>query len=288
VSRKLANAMAQPIWSRLRHSGMRVAALAHRQPGAHQDRGYELPLHRLAVDLVLQELDQQRRALAVADQHHAASVIVVRQVMTPGGRDVVVAGLRPAGGGRARRLHQGRDGELSVHRREHPAPGGEARGLHLGDAALFRTSLHVGQLARIARDGRIDVEAVDRGGGVCAKPLHRRGADGGDDRGREIRVAGVGAPWAAQPGVSLRVVLARRRRLLGAGRRRKQPGRQRPRQPLQNPHPHRPAPLFVAEEARRRGAKSSLREPGSAGCSARPQGCGPLRAPIFGPSARAR
>ena len=57
----------------------------------------ELLLHRLPIDLLGDELGQDARALGVADQHDAAALVLVLEVVVPGVDHVVVAGLRAWG-----------------------------------------------------------------------------------------------------------------------------------------------------------------------------------------------
>ena len=45
----------------------------------------------LALDLLLDQADQVDRALAVADQHERAAMIVVREIVAPGGKHVGIS-----------------------------------------------------------------------------------------------------------------------------------------------------------------------------------------------------
>ena len=67
-----------------------VLALRRQERRAEDVGADELLLNRLAVDLVRDQRLQDVRALRVADQHHAAALVVVLQVVLPRIADVVV------------------------------------------------------------------------------------------------------------------------------------------------------------------------------------------------------
>ncbi len=137
-----------------------VAALLDGHVAADQQRRDELLANGgEGIDLLPDELGQHARPLRVADQDHAAAVVVAPHVLAPGGADVAVGELRRLG--RDRGLADPRQRQLPVHRREHPAALREARRLEPGDRRLLRVYGEVGVGGRLVGDGRIDVEAVD-------------------------------------------------------------------------------------------------------------------------------
>ncbi len=88
---------------------------------------------RLAVDVHLDQLGQDTRALRMADEDDASAMVLVREVVVPGVAHVGVGRDRARRrGGRWSGGHgsaQGGQGELAVHRRVEPAALAEAREL---------------------------------------------------------------------------------------------------------------------------------------------------------------
>jgi hypothetical protein len=68
-----------------------IGALGHRQAGSHENRRDQFALHRFAVDFFFDEARQHTGTLAVADQHDAAALIVVRQIIVPSREHIAVA-----------------------------------------------------------------------------------------------------------------------------------------------------------------------------------------------------
>ena len=116
------------------------------QRGAEDVRADKLFLDRLAVDLVRDQRLQDEGALRMADQHDAATLVVVLQVVLPRIADVVVLNAlaeqrQRIGIGRQRRL-QAAERDLPVHRREGAALRCEARELLQDDVLLRRILAH--------------------------------------------------------------------------------------------------------------------------------------------------
>ena len=150
--------------------------------------------------------------LAVPDQHHAAALIVMGQIIVPGRQHVIIGHLaigrdRPAGHEGA----QGGQGDLPVHRREQTAFRPEAGELLLDDALLFRADDPIGIAAGLGRDRRIDIKAIDRRFRVGREGFMRQRAVGGNDGGRQIDRAGILPAGPAQPGSGIGIDI-------GAGR----------------------------------------------------------------------
>ena len=84
---------------------------------------------------------QHHRALRVANEHDAAAVVVVLQVVVPGIEHVVVAGTliewQPAAAGH--RCAQAGQRDLTIHRRKRAALRSEARELLADDVLLGRS-----------------------------------------------------------------------------------------------------------------------------------------------------
>ena len=62
----------------------------HGKPRTHQDRGDQSALHGFAVDLALDQRDQNAGALAVANQNDSAAAIEMREIIVPRIENVVV------------------------------------------------------------------------------------------------------------------------------------------------------------------------------------------------------
>ena len=85
------------------------------------------------------------RALRVADEDDAAAVVVVAQVVAPGGADVAVRALAIGGLGA---LHEPGQRDLAVDGGEDPARARVARGLVAGDRADLGIDLARGRRGR--------------------------------------------------------------------------------------------------------------------------------------------
>jgi hypothetical protein len=123
--------------------------------------GDEPPAHaRLRVDLLRDQRTQHERALRVADQDHAAALVVLAQVGAPGLAHVAVGDLARSLRNRLR-LDQAGQGDLPVDRREDAAVLAVARRLVQGDRAQFGVDRLVGLRGAVVGHRRVDVEAVD-------------------------------------------------------------------------------------------------------------------------------
>ncbi len=70
-------------------------AFPHGDVASHQERGDETAANgRCRVDLLLEQLDQDRRTLRVPDEHDAATVVVVSQVVAEARAHAVVGDPR--------------------------------------------------------------------------------------------------------------------------------------------------------------------------------------------------
>ena len=166
-------------------------ALGHGHVSAEDQRGDELLAeHRVPVDLPLQEPDQDRRALRVADEHDAAALVVVGEVVAKRRQDTPV-GNECVGERDPARVIERTEGDLAVDRRIDLADLRELRDLRDGDGGLPEPDLEVRVHGRLIADRRVDVETVDR------RALRGLGTDdvGGtvrrDDRRREVREARI-------------------------------------------------------------------------------------------------
>ena len=176
-------------------------SLANEHVAAEQQRRDQAaPDHRVRVDLLAHELAEHPRPLRMPDHHHAPPAVVALEVLPPRLAHVAVGELAPRspllgapGVDRGER-------ELAVDRGENATLLREARRL----VARYREQLVVLVLVRVrsrlAADGGIDVEAVDRGIGGQGRVLHARAAIGLVDRGLERLAARVGlVTGPAQP-----------------------------------------------------------------------------------------
>ena len=149
---------------------------------------------------------QDECALRVADQHHAAALVVVLQVVLPRISDVVVlkAACRTSDSGSAF-FARATCRPRSVICRYIGANGRQcdAKRANCCRTTFFSAGswLQVAVRGRIGRHRRVDIEAVDRRLRVSGKRFLRQRAVGGDDRRRQVDVARVAlAARAAQPG----------------------------------------------------------------------------------------
>ncbi len=213
--------MTHPTWLAVRQSGMCWNDPPTSRFGryldarAEDDRGDELRLLGLPVDLRSDQTHQDVRALAVTDQHHAAPVIVAGEIAVPRVEDVAVRRFKV---GSAPLAAQPRDRHLPVHRRVQAAARPESRELHQRGVLLLGTDRHVAVRRRLARDRRVDVEAVHRSVGVARVRAVSDAAVRRDHRRGERLRAYVRAPGQAQPVGGIRVVDALRRRRIGERR----------------------------------------------------------------------
>ena len=139
------------------------AAFPDRHVAAEQERRDETAAQRrLRVDVLLEQPDQDRCALRVPDEHDAAAVVVVGEVVAER-RAHAAVGEQRIGARDPRRVLEGCERDLSVDRRVDAARLREARGLRARDLLLAEPDLEVGVDRRLSADRRIDVEAVDGG-----------------------------------------------------------------------------------------------------------------------------
>ena len=182
----------------------------------------------LALDLMGDEPRQDSRALRMADQHDRTALVVVREIVSPRRAHILIRKLE-IHGERLVSEHglDAGDRHLAVDGRERPADRGEGRELLRDRPLLTGSAGHAAVASRIFGDGRIDIEAVDRGCGVrlqnpdCARAvaLHNRCDHGGG--------AEVGRARAAEPGFGpcIGVIIRRARRPGDARERRRQSSR---------------------------------------------------------------
>ncbi len=138
-----------------------VASFGDLDVAAEDDRRHQLlAQRRRRIDLGAQQPDQHGRALRMTDEDHGVAVVVVCEVVLPRGKHAVVGGRDHLGGERLT-VPERSLGCLAVHRGPHVAHGRELRGLAHRDVGLFLLDREVRVEARLGRDGRIDVEAVE-------------------------------------------------------------------------------------------------------------------------------
>ena len=164
-----------------------------------QDGQDEFRLGWLAVDLGRQELGQQPRTLAVADENDAPAAVVLGEIGAPSRQHI---GVRHSEGHvRVATEQRGKAGEryLTIKRREGPAHGRKRRELLARGRILVRRGGNRAERRADPGDGGIDVKTVD--GSVR---LRREGHDGlsptrFEYRGSRRRGAGIAAARTAQP-----------------------------------------------------------------------------------------
>ena len=167
--------------------------------------GDELLLDGLAFDLLGDEARENAGALGVADEDHAAAIVLVGHVPVPGIDHIIVAAdaLRQALAfrlGTARGDAQGGERGLAVDGRELAADGAEAGELQLDVVDLHLVDGPVGRPRLVVGDGGIDEEAIDLRIGRGDVFFELRLAVGSDDSGVEIGLARVvGEAGAAEP-----------------------------------------------------------------------------------------
>ena len=175
--------MTQPVWEAEPQAGMwrNVPPTARPSRDLHvapqQNGGHHAPSEtRRRIDLGLEQLDEHGRALRVPDEDDRPAVVVVGEVVLPGGEQAAVRD----GQRRLRRLRQTGHRDLAVHGGPHGAALGEAGRLDDGGRPLGGLHRQVGVDAWLRRDRRVDVEAVEaarrgrgRGEGGAASPLGR-------------------------------------------------------------------------------------------------------------------
>ncbi len=130
----------------------------------------------------------------MADQHHAAPVVVMGEIGAPRRQHVLIGQLMI----RAPRLaaHRGHRG-LPIERGVGSALGAVAGQLLGGRALLLRARCHVRVGRRLLGHRGVDVEAIDRRGGVGKVGLPRHGAVRRHDRRGQGLGAHVGPAWTA-------------------------------------------------------------------------------------------
>lgn len=181
----------------------------HLEAGAEQHDGDEpITQDRIRIDLVLDELGQHGRALRMPDEQHATAVVVVGDVLLPGVEDVTV-GERGIDRNRRRSPELGdqrRQRDLTIDRREDAADRSQTcRLLADNEQLLVRTRHQIAVAARVGRDRRVDVEAVELRMARGLPPLHLRVSVGLDDGGVEVVVAHVVDVGTAEPVGRIRV-----------------------------------------------------------------------------------
>ena len=263
---KVENPTTQPVWLGLPAPGhvlevpADVAPLGNGDVAAQQQRRDQALADALAVvDAVVDQLAQQVGALRVADQDHAAAVVVPAQVVLPGADHVAVGELRLLGGRRASGEDR-RQGQLAVHRREHPAPKRVAGRLVERDRALLGIDREIRVRGRVVGDRRVDVEAVGLRLARGAQPVDAEHLARRRDPGRvHPRLARVRAdPGLAQPdGRVGSCRSARRQRQRAQARRRHDALRQSPPHrretlALSRPRPRSSRPCSTAGRSSRR------------------------------------
>lgn len=177
------------------------AALPDGDVAAEQERRDEAAADRRGVvHLLLEQPDQDRRALGVADEDDPAAVVVVGEVVAESGEHAPVGDEGVREGDRAR-VGERAQRDLAVHGRVDATYPGEAGGLRDRHLFLAEPDGEVGVDRRLVADRRVDVEAVDPR--VCRRRalLDPGGAVRRDERRRlvgEARVLGEARP--AEPG----------------------------------------------------------------------------------------
>ena len=142
----------------------------------------------------------------MGDDHDRAAVIVMLHIIAEARLDVAIG----AGEDRIRiepveHAADGRDGARTIDRYERPADAGIAGELDLDGGALFHAGRQIGVEAGVARDGRIEIEAI--GGRIGGGPGNdRRTIAVRAELDRVGRRAGVRAPRQAQPVRLVRIV----------------------------------------------------------------------------------
>jgi hypothetical protein len=189
----------------------------HLDVAAEQHGGHEQGAdRRVGVDLLLQQLDENRRALGVADDDDGLAA-VAGQELPPGGHHVAV-GDGGDRGARRRAGQQAAQGGLPVDRRPHLAGPGELAGLLDRGLPDNRLRFQRGVQRGAADDRRVHVKAVERrvrgvaGQSRGAVTGRAHGGRGGADR------AGVaGHPRAAEPDDAVAARYGRRGRCALSG-----------------------------------------------------------------------
>ena len=177
------------------------AALADGDVAAEQERRDEAAADRRGiVHLLLEQPDQDRRALGVADEDDAAPVVVVGEVVAEGGEHAAVGDECVREGDRAR-MGERVQRDLAVDGRVDAAHPGEAGGLRDRDLLLAKPDGEVGVDRGLVADRRVDVEAVDPRMRRRRALLDPGGAVRLDERRRLVGEAGVvGEVRPTEPG----------------------------------------------------------------------------------------
>src|SRR5262249_51163384 len=152
-----------------------VLAFGHDHLPAEDDGAHQLVAQRGVFNPFLDQLLEHRRALRVADQLEAASVVVAGDVFEERGHYTRI------GDHGVLRFHFAEEAvdrgerQLRIDRRVDLAYLREARGLAFGDRGLFVVDFFVRVDRELATHRRVDVEAVDRRvfgrlGGAVGRP----------------------------------------------------------------------------------------------------------------------
>ena len=97
------------------------AVLRDLDVAAEQERGDESAAkRRVPVDLLLEQADEDRRSLRVADEDDPATLVVMSEVIAEGREHAVVGDQRVREADPGRMLERA-EGDLPVDRREHAA-----------------------------------------------------------------------------------------------------------------------------------------------------------------------
>jgi len=119
---------------------------------------------RIRLDLVVQQANQQLRALGVSNENDRPSAIVVRKILMPALHhacvgDLLIPLLVVVV------VQQRGERQLAIHRRPHVAHARERRPLRECNVALRRLHVEIGVVDGLTAYGRIDIETVERRGG---------------------------------------------------------------------------------------------------------------------------
>ncbi len=136
-----------------------VLALGESYVMSGQYCGNQPCLQRRTVNFLLNQLLQHSGALGVTDQHNAPTFVPMRQIVIPGGTDVLESQIEIR---RRRSAQEPGYRSLPVYGCEWTALASEASELLSDCKILFQRMRHqVGVRQLVLRDRRIHVEAVD-------------------------------------------------------------------------------------------------------------------------------
>ena len=155
---------------------------------------------RLAINLRGDQAGEQPCPLIVADQDDTTPLIVVVDIALPCGLHIGIGHLAIAARIFAgEHLAQGRERHLAIDGRIDAADGTEARDLLARDLLFLRPDIAVGVGGLVARDGWIDIEAVDCGIGCRLEVVLGQLAVSSDDGGSCDLLASVRLVRTAEP-----------------------------------------------------------------------------------------